>query len=170
MLTKFPIEQIEKHIKYLTDFSTSLPSTDNGLTYNCNPKTKGKWVVTSSDWVNLRGRNYSLVLEQKGDWKVYLDEVFICRLKDFDRHMFATTNRKHGTTSGLGSLFLIVGILMMLGGLFYDPSVSDDSTYSFRRIVNSGKVSEREVITNVGGFLSVCGSIFICAASLKQTD
>jgi hypothetical protein len=67
----------------------------------------------------------------------------------------------------MGSSFLIIGILMMLIGLFYDPSVKGSSEYSSDRTINFGKVSEREIITNIGGFLSICGSIFICRVSNK---
>jgi hypothetical protein len=73
-------------------------------------------------------------------------------------------------TYGLGSLLLVIGLLMMLNGLFYDTSVSSSSEYSSSRIVNTGRVSDRETITNFGGFLSICGAIFFCRASNKQND
>jgi hypothetical protein len=62
----------------------------------------------------------------------------------------------------LGSLTLLAGLWMMFSGLSYDTSVSSGE-YSFRRIVNEGRVSERASIINVGGFLAVCGSIFIAS-------
>jgi hypothetical protein len=73
-------------------------------------------------------------------------------------------------TYGLGSSFLVVGLLMMLSGLFYDTSVSSSSEYSSSRIINTGRVSDRETMTNFGGFLSICGAIFFCRASNKQND
>ena len=71
----------------------------------------------------------------------------------------------------LGSFFFIAGIIMMITGLFYDTSVSTgSSTFSVERVVNTGKVSERETFSNIGGFLSICGSIFLCTASINRND
>ena len=168
MFTGFPIEQIEKQIEFLTSFAVQLPSTDEDITYDY--RMNGDWIVSSEKWNDLRGRKYSLMYGKEEVWRVYLHGMFLCELIDFDKHLSKLANKKKGIPE-VGSLFMIFGILMMISGLFYDDSVSSDSsTYSYRRVVNSGKVSERATITNVGGFLSVCGSIFICAASLKQRD
>jgi hypothetical protein len=91
------------------------------------------------------------------------------REREERRNELARKNKKP-FTHGLGSSFLILGLLMMLGGLFYDTSVESSSEYSSGRIINNGRVSDRANITNFGGFLSVCGSIFICASSLKKAE
>jgi hypothetical protein len=169
MFTGFPIEQIEQHIEYLTGFSVPLPSTDGDITYK--REMNGRWLITSPDWVGLKGRKYSLVHEKNGEWYVRLHGMFLCQLIDFDKHLSNLTNKKNGfATPEMGSFFLTVGIIMMLVGLFSDTSVEGGSKYSYDRVINTGKVSDRETITNIGGFLSICGSIFICRASNKQSD
>lgn len=57
----------------------------------------------------------------------------------------------------MGWVLFIVGMLMLGIGLIYDPSVSSglESTY------NLGAISFKSTYTNTGGFLAVCGSIFI---------
>jgi hypothetical protein len=74
----------------------------------------------------------------------------------------------------LGGLTLLAGLWMMFCGLSYDTSVSAGE-YSFRRIVNEGRVSERAALINTGGFLTVCGTIFItsgrsCAVNSKREE
>jgi hypothetical protein len=97
--------------------------------------------------------------------------MFLCELANFDGHLSPITNKKYGRqTEEMGSFLLFVGITMVLIGLFYDTSVESSSKYSYDRIINAGKVSDRETITNIGGFLSIYGSIFICRASNKQSD
>jgi hypothetical protein len=170
MFTEFPIEQIEQQIKYLTDFSMPLPSTEDDITYK--REMNGSWSVASPNWIGLKGRKYSLVLHEKDrGWHVHLHGMFLCELANFDGYLSPIPNKKHGSkVSGTGSFLLFIGISMMLRGLFYDTSVESSSKYSFDRVINSGKVSDRETITNIGGFLSICGSIFICRASNKQSN
>jgi hypothetical protein len=62
MFAGFPIEQIEKHIKYLTDFSVPLPSSDGDITYK--REMNGRWSVASPNWIGLKGRKYLLVLHE----------------------------------------------------------------------------------------------------------
>jgi hypothetical protein len=71
---------------------------------------------------------------------------------------------------GAGSIFFTIGLLTMMIGLFYDTSVRSESDYSFRRIVNTGFVSDRETITNIGGFLCICGAVFLSRPSGKQNS
>ena len=85
MFTGFPIEQIEQHIEYLTDFSVPLPSTDGDITYK--REMNGRWLITSPNWVGLKGRKYSLVHEKNGEWYVHLHGMFLCQLIDFDKHL-----------------------------------------------------------------------------------
>jgi ribosomal protein L40E len=71
----------------------------------------------------------------------------------------------------LGGLSLLAGLFTMYSGLSYDISVSSSNGYG--RIVNDGKVSDRISLVNVGGFLAVCGSIFItsgrsCSVNSKR--
>jgi hypothetical protein len=169
MFTGFPIEQIEKHIKYLIDFSVPLPFTDGNITYKCDKD--GTWLITSPNWIGLEGMKYSLELKKNREWSVLINGRFACKLIGFDTYLSNLADKSNGsTTSWMGLCFISIGIIMMLIGLFYDTSVESDSKYSYSRIINSGKVSDRETITNIGGFLSICGSIFICRASNKQSD
>jgi hypothetical protein len=92
MFPGFPIEQIEKHIKYLTDFSVPLPSTDGDITYKC--EVNGRWSVTSSSWIGLKGRKYSLMYEKNRGWHVHLHGMFLCELADFDKHLSSLINKK----------------------------------------------------------------------------
>jgi hypothetical protein len=67
----------------------------------------------------------------------------------------------------LGGLLFLVGVYAMSSGLLYDTSVSDGERYSSSRIINTGKVSDRATITNIGGFLAICGSILLSSGLIS---
>lgn len=54
----------------------------------------------------------------------------------------------------LGWVLFVMGALMLGAGLVYDTTGSRD-------VHNIGLISERDAVINIGGFLAVCGSIFI---------
>lgn len=78
------------------------------------------------------------------------------------RNIFAAEPSKHSKSSSsqnFGTLLFVVGLIMMGIGLIYDPSVGNS--------YNIGAISFKETYTNTGGFLAVCGAIFM---SSKKSD
>lgn len=59
-----------------------------------------------------------------------------------------------------GWLLFTIGSVMLLAGLAYDPTVSS-GTLDVERTYNIGEISNKSTYTNTGGFLAVCGAIFI---------
>lgn len=60
---------------------------------------------------------------------------------------------------GFGWLLFVVGGLMMANGLFYEPTVPGE--YGIGQTYNIGAISHRSTLTNTGGFLALCGAVFI---------
>lgn len=56
----------------------------------------------------------------------------------------------------LGIVLFLLGCILMLIGFFYDPSYGDS--------YNIGAISFKQAYTNTGGFISICGAIFIASS------
>jgi len=69
-----------------------------------------------------------------------------------------------------GNFFSIIGFFTMMGGVFYDTSVSSDNSSSYGRVVNIGRVSDRATITSIGGFFFIYGAVSSLAPTSKKDD
>lgn len=63
-------------------------------------------------------------------------------------------------THGFGLFLFIVGSAMIGIGLIYDPTVSSGS-FGLDRTYNIGAISNKSTYTNTGGFIAICGAIFM---------
>lgn len=70
---------------------------------------------------------------------------------------------------GLGWLLFIIGIGMMGNGLTYDPTVSSGS-FGLDRTYNVGAMNIKTTYTNTGGFLAVCGAVFVTRSVTKGKE
>lgn len=115
--------------------------------------------------VELRSMKGSIDQSTLDRIKTNLERLDIYSINDIKvsqfkaKNIIATEPNKDSKTSNpqnLGTLLFVVGLIMMGIGLIYDPSVGDS--------YNIGAISFKETYTNTGGFLSVCGAIFIGSA------
>ncbi len=101
--------------------------------------------------------------------KSNLERLDIYSINDIKVYQFqsknifvAETNNSSNSNNlqNFGTLLFVVGLIMMGIGLIYDPSVG--SSY------NIGAISFKETYTNTGGFLAVCGAIFINSKKIDK--
>ncbi|MGL5804587.1 MAG: hypothetical protein ACRC11_03970 [Xenococcaceae cyanobacterium] len=62
----------------------------------------------------------------------------------------------------------IIGIIIMLLGLFMDTTVCGEEGLYKGCTHNLGKLNERSNVVNLGGFIAVCGSIFMISSNKKH--
>lgn len=72
-------------------------------------------------------------------------------------------------TRALGWVLFIVGSGMMGIGLTYDPTVKSGSL-GFERTYNIGAISIKNTYTNTGGFIAVCGAVFITRSIIQGEE
>ena len=65
-----------------------------------------------------------------------------------------------------GWILFTIGSGMLLIGLTYDPTVPS-GMFNTERAYNIGEINIKSTYTNTGGFLSVCGAIFITCTGNK---
>jgi hypothetical protein len=81
-----------------------------------------------------------------------------------------TTGRKSSKPQKVfGWLLFLIGIGMLGAGLGYDATVQS-GPLGLKRTYNVGKINTKQTYTNTGGFLAVCGAIFITKEPKKEEN
>ena len=75
------------------------------------------------------------------------------------------------STRNFGWLLFVVGSLMMLRGLLYDPTVSSEDSFGLeKRTYNIGAINIKQTWTNTGGFIAVCGAAFASGSNIGKNQ
>lgn len=85
--------------------------------------------------------------------------VYKSRSEKFSFNSINQIYSNDSTLKNFGIILFLLGFIMMGIGFIYDPSV--------RNTYNIGAISFKETYTNTGGFIAICGSIFIVSSRRK---
>jgi len=88
-----------------------------------------------------------------------LQEVHKLSSEKFPSSLVNQVYENDSTLKNFGIVLFLLGLILMGIGFVYDPSNGDS--------YNIGAISFKETYTNTGGFIAVCGSIFIVSSRSK---